>query len=256
MSPNARQVTVAASAVVALVGSAIGSGAFVGTPIAEAAGGALAADATLVAPGSPAFSIWSVIYAGLVALAAWQLLPGRRRDRRQRSVGWWVAASLLLNAAWILSIQAGWLTFSVPVIVALLAVLVVVFARLLGSRPSSWLEAVLLDGTMGLYLGWVSIATVANIAAALVAAGAPATGAVATLAALLVLAVAALVGVGLAVLGRGRLAPAAALGWGLAWIAVARATDAPASTLVALVAAAAALATVAAAVVLRVRRRG
>src|SRR5688500_13406739 len=56
----ARQLTVAISAVLAVVGSFIGSGAAGGTPIQEAAGGALAADATLIAPGSGAFSIWTL----------------------------------------------------------------------------------------------------------------------------------------------------------------------------------------------------
>lgn len=154
-SDVARQATVAVSAVLAVVGAAIGSGAFVGTPVAEVAGGALAADATLVAPGGPAFSIWSVIYAGLVGLAVLQLLPSRRADRRQRDVGWLVAASMVLNAAWILSVQGGWLAVSVVVIVALLATLVAVVLRLVRSRPSSWAEAVLVDGTLGLYLGWV-----------------------------------------------------------------------------------------------------
>jgi hypothetical protein len=253
-SDLARQITVAISAVLAVVGASIGSGAFVGTPIAEAAGGALATDATLVAPASPAFSIWSVIYAGLVALAAVQLLPSRRTDGRQRRVGWLVALSMLLNAAWILSIQAGWLTFSVLVITALLATLVVVFVRLTRSRPSLWVEAVLLDGTMGLYLGWVAIATVANIAAALSAAGVTDLGLGANVWAVIVLAAAGAVGVGLAVAGRGRLAVAASLSWGLVWIAVARSSGDPASTSAAVTAVLAAAATMGSAALLRRHR--
>ena len=65
----ARQLTVAVSAVLAVIGSFIGSGAAGGTPVQDAAGGALAADATLIAPGSGAFSIWSLIYFGLLAYA-------------------------------------------------------------------------------------------------------------------------------------------------------------------------------------------
>src|SRR5699024_9254852 len=49
-------------AAAALVAAFIGSGALGGTPIAEAAGGVLSADATPVAPAGSAFSIWSVIY--------------------------------------------------------------------------------------------------------------------------------------------------------------------------------------------------
>ena len=253
---RARVVTVAVSAAVAVVGAVVGSGVLVGTPINEAAGGALSADATLVAPGGPAFAIWSVIYAGLVALAGYQALGGQRRDPRQRAVGWWVAASLLLNAAWILIVQAGSVYASAGVIAVLLAVLVVVFVRLLRSRPTSVLQALLLDAVLGLYLGWVAIATVANVAAALVAAGLAPTGSVATLLTVLVLVlvVAAAVGVGLAVAGRGRIAPALSLGWGLVWIALARAGGEPRSWTTAVTALAAAAVVVGSALLLRVRQ--
>lgn len=248
-----RSTVVALSALVAVVGGFLGSGAVVGTPIDQAAGGALSASSTLVAPGGPAFSIWSVIYAGLVVLAVHQLLPRQRCDPRQRAVGWWLAASLLLNAAWILVAQAGSVVGALIAIAALETVLVVAFARLLSSRPSSTVQGVVLDGVVGLYLGWVTIATVANAAAALVgAAGWSATGGAATAWAAAVLAVAAGIGVLLALTGRGRLAPAASLGWGLVWIAIARTTGAPASGVVAVVAVLAAVVVVGSAVVLRV----
>ncbi len=251
-----RATVVVISALVAVIGGFLGSGAVVGTPIDEAAGGALSASATLVAPGGPAFSIWSVIYAGLLALAVYQLLPGQRSDPRQRRTGWWVAASLLLNAAWILVVQVGSVTGALVAIVALLLVLVVALARLIGTRPASLLQSLLLDGVVGLYLGWVSIATVANVASALVAdAGWQPVGAAATGWAVGVLLVAAGIGAGLAVLGHGRLAPALSLSWGLAWIAVARASGAPESVLVAVVAGLAAAVVLGSAVVVRGQRR-
>lgn len=225
----ARQVVVLVSALVAVVVSTIGSGAFGGTPIADAAGGALSADATLVAPGGPAFSIWSLIYAGLVALAVWQVLPAQRTDARQRRTGWQVVAALLLNPLWILTVQAELLVLSVVVIAALLAVLLVVFVRLREEPPGTTVEGVVVDGSIGLYLGWVSIATVANLATVLADAdldpvllGAEGWAAVGLL-------VAALLGVAVAARGRGRFGPAAALCWGLVWIAVARTGGEPTS---------------------------
>ena len=200
----------------------IGVGVFGGTPIAQAAGGALGADATYLAPATGAFSIWSVVYAGLGAYTVWQWLPAQRASDRQRSLGWLAAASLLLNAAWILSIQAGWLGFSVLVIIVLLAVLALCFARYARNPAGTWIEAVVVDGTLGLYLGWVAVATCANIAAALTAAGFDGFGWPPEAWSITVLAVAAAVGVALAAYGRGRLAPAAALAWGLSWIAVSR----------------------------------
>lgn len=219
-----RQITVAASAVIAIIGSFVGSGAAGGTPIQEASGGALSATATPIAPDVPAFSIWSIIYLGLIVYAVWQFLPRQSSAERHRKLGYWVAASLLLNAAWILSVQFDQLWLSLPVIVALLAVLVRAFLLCRAFPPTGTLDAVITDGTLGLYLGWVSIATAANATAVLVASGFTGFGLSADVWAVIVLAVAALVGVLLAVRGKGRIAPALSLSWGLAWVAVGRLT--------------------------------
>ncbi|MGY4857605.1 tryptophan-rich sensory protein [Cryobacterium sp. AP23] len=248
-----RQATVLLSAVLALAGSFIGSGAAGGTPIQDASGGALAADATPIAPGGPAFAIWTPIYAGLVIYAIWQFLPRQTRDPRQRRLGYAIAASLLLNAAWILSVQFDLLWASVPVIVVLLAVLVWIFLIILDTRPRTLIETVLVDGTMGLYLGWVCVATAANISAVLVAAGFTGFGLSADAWGVVVIAVAGLVGVVLAIVGRGRLTPTLALCWGLAWVAVARLTGDLLSTPTAVTAIVAAVAVVAVTVVLRIR---
>ena len=160
-----RQVTVLIGALVAILGAAIGSGAFGGQPIAEAAGGALSATATPIAPDTPAFSIWSVIYTGLVVFAVLQALPRQASDARLRAVSWWVLASMLLNAAWIGVVQAGSVGASVVVMLALLAVLASVYVRLVRLAPTRTASSVVTDVTIGLYLGWVSVATLANITA-------------------------------------------------------------------------------------------
>lgn len=225
-----RQVAIVVSALVMLAASAIGSGAFGGTPIEEAADGALATDATPVAPAVPAFAIWSVIYAGLLALAVWQALPRQRTSPRLRRLGPWLIASMLLNGAWILSIQAGWLAVSVVLIVALLVVLARIFVVTVRVPPAGRIEALLLDGTTGLYLGWVAVATVANVTAWLASLGfgertadGDLTGS-STIAAAAALLVAGAVGIALAHFGGGRFSVSLAMIWGLAWVVVARIT--------------------------------
>ncbi|ARC57373.1 hypothetical protein AS850_09825 [Frondihabitans sp. 762G35] len=250
---RARQIVVAVSAVLALAGSFVGSGAVIGTPIAEAAGGALGADATLVAPGTGAFQIWGVIYLGLVAYAVWQLLPAQATAERHRRLGYPVAASLLLNAAWILSIQADLLALSVPVIALLLIVLVVCFRRALASRPANVVDTIVTDGTLGLYLGWVSVATAANVTALLVAEGFRGFGVAPDAWGVAIVAVAGVVGAVVAVSGHGRIAPALSLSWGLAWIAVARLTGTLPSVPTAIAALVAVAAVVVVTVVARVR---
>lgn len=248
-----RQWVVFVSLIVAVVGSLIGSGALGGIPIQEAAGGALRADATLIAPAVPAFSIWSVIYLGLAGLAIWQLLPAQRANPRQRRLGYLVAASLVLNAAWILSVQAGLLALSVAVIAALVVVLALAFRRSVATSGTGWIEAVLVDGVIGLYLGWVCIATVANVAAWLVSIGFGGWGIAPDVWAVAVVALAGLIGVALAIKGRGRLAVAASLSWGLVWVAVARLTGPPFSVATGSAAIAAVAAVVLVTVIWRVR---
>lgn len=226
-----RHVLVLIGSLVAIGAAAWGSGAFGGTPIAEAADGALAADATLLAPASPAFAIWTLIYAGLVGFAIYQALPAQRDNSRAQSVGWLVLASLALNAVWIAVVQASWLWASVAVLAAIVVTLAAAAARLARSRPRAWPERLLVDAPVGLYLGWACVATIANVAAA---GGASITGfdaadgrwfAVAALVA------AAVLGVMLARGLRGSttlaVATGVALAWGLWWIAMGRITDEP-----------------------------
>jgi hypothetical protein len=193
-----------------------------------------------------------------VAYTVWQALPGQGARPVHRRVGYWVAASLALNAAWIWSVQAGLLGLSVVVIVALLVVLCIAFVLVRGtpddgtSGLGAITDAVVIDGTIGLYLGWVTIATAANVTAWLTAIGFSGGGLPPEAWGIVVAAVAGLVGVGTAIWSGGRLAPAVALAWGLGWVAVARATGSPSSSAVAIAAVVAAVAVLAAAVIARV----
>ncbi|WP_430869078.1 tryptophan-rich sensory protein [Demequina aurantiaca] len=231
-----RRWAVLIGAVGAIVGAAYGSGAFGGTPIAEAAGGALAADATLLAPATAAFGIWSFIYLGLAVFAVFQFLPRHATDPRLRATAWLVLVSMLLNAAWIGVVQAGALWASVIVIVALVIVLSVVAARLASTPPSDWRERLTTDVPVGLYLGWVVVATIANATAVLAASdgdfsagdGMPFAIAALVMAAALSIALAR----GLRASPPLSMATGFALAWGLWWIAVGRLTDSPANTAV------------------------
>lgn len=230
-SDLARVVTVTLAEIACVFGTLVGVGV-IGTRVEESSGGALAADATLLAPLGPAFSIWSVIYLGLAAYTIVQWLPSRRSHARFRATGWLAALTMLLNAAWLLVTQQGWIWVSVVVIAALVLSLGVLVRRLAEAGPAdSTVDRVVVDATFGLYLGWVAVATCANVTAAFVADGVDPGPPVADVVAAVVIAVA--VGVVALVFARTgrRLSVALAAGWGLAWIAVARLSDQPHSAL-------------------------
>ena len=250
MSDRMRQWLVTAGAIFMIFGTLYGFG-LIGTPVEQSSGGSLSAEATLLAPAVRAFSIWSVIYLGLIGYVVWQWLPSNTASVRARRIGWLSALSMALNGLWLLVVQLGALWLSVAVIVALAATLGELMRRLGRPRASGAGEALLVDGTFGLYLGWVSVATLANITATLVASGVnPGTEAAEYLA-VVVLAIAAVLGAILARVLGGRIGVAVAMTWGLFWIAVGRLTGQPASDLAGVAAAiAAAVVVVATALVL------
>lgn len=252
MAGSARRWTVAAGATLMLLGTLFGFG-LIGTPVESSIGGSLAATATLIAPATPAFSIWSVIYLGLFAYTVWQFFPTAHTPRIA-GIAPLAAASMALNGAWLLVVQAGWIWASVAVIAALVVVLGLLLRRLSAEAPANTVETLLVDGTFGLYLGWSSVATLANVTAALVAAGLPAAGPMPELWAVVVLAVGAALGALLALFLGGRVAIAAAMAWGLSWIAVGRLLVAPESVVVGVAAVLAAVIVAGAAVAVRVHR--
>lgn len=228
MTDRTRQIIVTLSGIICVYGTLVGVGV-IGTRVEESAGGRLAADATLIAPAGPAFSIWSVIYLGLLGYVVWQWLPAQTRSARLRRVGLLAAASMVLNAAWLLVTQQGWIAVSVVVMIALLLSLGLAAQRLHDEPTDSAVERVVVDGTFGLYLGWVCVALCANIAAALVAAGVAATGTFATVVTVVVLAVVVGVAVGLAARLPGQWAVAVGIAWGLVWVALGRSIAEPRS---------------------------
>lgn len=232
-----RPAVVTVCAVACILGSAAGVGAFGGPPIRDAAGGLFAPDATLLAPSSSAFSIWSVIYVGLVAYTAFQWLPSQRTSQRQRRLGWIIAASMLLNLAWILSAQSGRLTLSLVVIMLLFFALLAA-VRTMNNHPSeSRLEGALVDTPLGLYLGWVLVAAAANGAAFLTARGAELFDWDGTTWAVIGIVVVLMTAAVVCSTDRGRLSVAAATSWGLLWIAVERVLGEPTAVDVAFAAA-------------------
>lgn len=228
----AAQIGTALAIALAIYGSFLGSGAAGGTPIQNAAGGYLSADATLLAPAGPAFSIWSLVYAGLAVFAVYQFTPAGTRSETLHRLRGPASLSALLNAAWILTAQAGWLAVSVAVIFILLASLVWVamLLRTYGSatRTEHWIMWI----TFGVYLGWVCVASLANTAAWLSSLGIGANASWPVAAAIVLLIVAAAIAVALTGYTRGQLAPAAAIAWGLAWIGASRLSGTNESTLV------------------------
>jgi hypothetical protein len=225
-----RQIGVISAVVFMLIAAMVGTGLLGGTPVQDLQNGALDTDGSYLAPARPAFSIWSLIYVGLIAYTVWQALPGQRANPRQRALGWLVALTAVLNGLWLVTAQFLTLPLTLVAIALLLIALGITFRRAVITRaPGDGIaDAVLLDGVTGLHLGWVTIATAANAAALLTQTLPDSAQQYATalgIAVLIVLAVIVLAG---AWASGWRVTPALATAWGVAWLAVGRLTGEPA----------------------------
>ncbi|HEX8830153.1 MAG TPA: hypothetical protein VF705_03250 [Longimicrobium sp.] len=127
---------------------------------------------TYVVPAGYAFGIWSLIFALSLAYAVWQALPAQTDSPLPRRVGWFTAAAFAGATLWQIVFPAGMFALSVLVIFGMLAALAVVAGRTVPrlrtlSRAEFWLVRV----TFSIYLGWITVASVANAAQTLSAAG-------------------------------------------------------------------------------------
>lgn len=115
----------------------------------------------LFVPIGLTFAIWGVIYLLLLAVVAAGAM--RKENALRDAAGWWFAWSCLLNAGWIFAWHYEWLVASIVIMVLLLHSLVAINQRIMGSGDF------LTRLTFGIYLGWICVATVANVTALLVA---------------------------------------------------------------------------------------
>ena len=123
-------------------------------------------------PAGYTFSIWGLIYLSLVVFAVYQLLPSQRnRDLVQRiRVPFWISS--VANMAWLVSWHYEYFGTTLVVMLTLLASLVWATRILFTSGPAvDAFERWCLRAPFSIYLGWITVATIANLTVVLEAKG-------------------------------------------------------------------------------------
>jgi benzodiazapine receptor len=127
---------------------------------------------TLVTPAGFTFAIWGIIYALLIFFVIYQALPKNRDDPFLNKIGVLFSLSSVFNVCWLFLWHYNLITYSLILMFALLASLILVYLRLdIGKAAVSLKEMALVHLPFSVYLGWISIATIANISVALTAVG-------------------------------------------------------------------------------------
>lgn len=115
-------------------------------------------------PAGYVFSIWGVIYLGLIAYAIYQALPAQRQNPRLRATGWWIALGGIANSTWIFLWHYEQFPLTLAAMLVLLATLIVTYLRLgIGQTAVPAGEKLAVHLPFSIYLGWITVATVANI---------------------------------------------------------------------------------------------
>lgn len=119
-------------------------------------------------PAGYVFSIWGVIYLGLIAYSVYQSRPAQRENVRLRAIDGAFVLSCVFNVAWLFFWHYEQFVLTVPVMLALLGCLIYIYLRLgIGQTAISAGERWFVHLPFSIYLGWITVATIANITATL-----------------------------------------------------------------------------------------
>jgi hypothetical protein len=114
-------------------------------------------------PAGYVFAIWGLIYLGLIAFAVFQALPAQRENPRLRAIFPWFVLASLANITWLFLWHFEQFVLTLPVMLTLLLSLIAIYLRLgVGRTAVSAAECWLAHAPFSLYLGWISVATIAN----------------------------------------------------------------------------------------------
>jgi hypothetical protein len=115
-------------------------------------------------PAGYVFSIWGLIYLGLIAFTIYQALPAQKDNEllKKISPAYWIGN--LANAVWIFLWHYEFFSLTLVAMLTLLASLLYIYIQISKAGPNldrnqKWFVKL----PVSIYLGWISVATIANV---------------------------------------------------------------------------------------------
>ena len=114
-------------------------------------------------PAGYVFSIWGLIYLALIAFTVYQALPSQRENATVQDIGLLYALSGVGNITWLFMWHYEVFLLTLPAMLLILGSLIAIFLKIWSHRTElniveRWVIAI----PFSIYLGWISVATVAN----------------------------------------------------------------------------------------------
>jgi len=115
-------------------------------------------------PAGYVFSIWLLIYVGLILFAVYQVLPAQRDNVRLKRIRGYFLLSAVANIVWLFLWHYLLFFWTLIAMLVLLFSLIMIYLRLeIGRASVSPAEKWLVHVPFSVYLGWVTVATIANV---------------------------------------------------------------------------------------------
>lgn len=152
----------------------------------------------LFTPAAITFSIWGIIYILLGIFILYQLgfIKGGKPKGTIENIGILFGISCLLNALWIINWHFLNIGATLVVMILLLLTLIAIYMKLKSyGFIDAKIERVCVMLPFSIYLGWISVATIANVSAWLVSLGFKSEGVMANIWTIVVLVVAGMLAV-------------------------------------------------------------
>ena len=127
----------------------------------------------LFTPAGLTFSIWGLIYVLLAIFVIYQLIPSVRKDAQKvdfvQRIGPFFFISCLANIGWMFAWHYQNIALSLVLMLILLGCLLMIYLRLsIGTTEVTRNRKYLVYLPFSIYLGWITVATIANVTALLV----------------------------------------------------------------------------------------
>jgi hypothetical protein len=119
----------------------------------------------LITPANYAFAIWGLIYLGLITFGVYQGLPAQRQNPSLRRMGYLLVLACFAQISWVFLFQYRLFALSLVAMLGILLPLIGIYLRLgIGNgwvpRQQKWFVHI----PLSIYLAWISVATIVNVA--------------------------------------------------------------------------------------------
>lgn len=123
---------------------------------------------TSFTPAGYVFSIWGIIYTLLIIFSIYQILPKQREKPFVNKISCYYIIGSIANIIWIILWVNEYIIPSTVMMLVLLVSLIAIYLRLnIGKTKTEKVEKLVVHLPFSVYLGWITVATVANVAISL-----------------------------------------------------------------------------------------